>query len=362
MIFGRIKFGLGIFHFAISLVPSTFVWVIELLGFHADRDHGLKELEIAKNCDCARSVDAELALGLFNWYFLDHIDKAQELLDNLIKKYPKAVMFNMFRAFIERKEGNVTASLKYFDAAVENSKHLDQYHLTVCYERAHAYYLLNDFENAMPAMENFIFKSTSKNFKAYGSYKLGVCYWFLNQHDKIKPIYEKIPEHVKPNFSFDRYGLKKSAKFLAIGKISKFEEVLILIINMHEARNWNACLTECEKLKTFFSNYDGPEDLPAITSQYHYYVGCCYHGLKQNLDSRKNFKKVLELEKSLQTEDKFVIPHALVELSEMFIEEKKFEKAKPLIELAKNFPQPYDFDRILQLRITKCMEKIKKGN
>jgi len=68
------------------------------------------------------------------------------------------------------------------------------------------------------------------------------------------------------------------------------------------------------------------------------------------------------LEKSLQTEDKFVIPHALVELSEMFIEEKKFEKAKPLIELAKNFPQPYDFDRILQLRITKCMEKIKKGN
>jgi len=30
--------------------------------------------------------------------------------------------------------------------------------------------------------------STSENFKAYGSYKLGICYWVTGQKDKIAPV------------------------------------------------------------------------------------------------------------------------------------------------------------------------------
>ncbi len=64
---GRIKFGVGIFHFGtysassdmflvISLIPPTFAWIAEVIGFHADREKALVEMEYARTSGCVRGT------------------------------------------------------------------------------------------------------------------------------------------------------------------------------------------------------------------------------------------------------------------------------------------------------------------
>jgi len=41
---GAVSFGYGMFQLALSLIPDKVLKLIEFLGFHADRDAGLKAL------------------------------------------------------------------------------------------------------------------------------------------------------------------------------------------------------------------------------------------------------------------------------------------------------------------------------
>lgn len=62
------------------------------------------------------------------------------------------------------------------------------------------------------------------------------------------------------------------------------------------------------------------------------------------------------MESSLQ-EDKWCIPHSLLELGEIYQEEKDFEKAVEFFTKCKHYPAGYDFDRLIQLQVQRGMQK-----
>ena len=47
-------FGLGCFHFFVSLVPASFQWLLSIIGFEADRARGLEELRLAEQANGSR--------------------------------------------------------------------------------------------------------------------------------------------------------------------------------------------------------------------------------------------------------------------------------------------------------------------
>jgi len=47
-------FGLGCFHFFVSLVPASFQWLLSIIGFVADRARGLEELRLAEQANGSR--------------------------------------------------------------------------------------------------------------------------------------------------------------------------------------------------------------------------------------------------------------------------------------------------------------------
>jgi len=52
-IVGLALFGIGIFHFIVSLIPPQFLWLAKLLGFEGQRDKAIQELE---NCSTTKSM------------------------------------------------------------------------------------------------------------------------------------------------------------------------------------------------------------------------------------------------------------------------------------------------------------------
>jgi hypothetical protein len=45
----RIDFGMGIYHFALSVVPRHFQWLVEGVGFKGDRALAMREIEFVMN-------------------------------------------------------------------------------------------------------------------------------------------------------------------------------------------------------------------------------------------------------------------------------------------------------------------------
>lgn len=48
-----VDFGVGIYHFACSIVPRQFQFIVEGIGFKADRDLGMEEMQRSMRCESA---------------------------------------------------------------------------------------------------------------------------------------------------------------------------------------------------------------------------------------------------------------------------------------------------------------------
>jgi hypothetical protein len=58
--------------------------------------------------------------------------------------------------------------------------------------------------------------------------------------------------------------------------------------------------------------------------------------------------------------EKFIVPHAMCEMGEMLLEKPDHPKleAKEYFLQAKGYPQPYDFDKPLGIRISKGLQRV----
>jgi hypothetical protein len=59
-----------------------------MLGFHADRDLALRELEAARKSNCIRSTEASVLIALFSGFFLEKKTEADEILVEMMQKFP----------------------------------------------------------------------------------------------------------------------------------------------------------------------------------------------------------------------------------------------------------------------------------
>lgn len=81
-------FTLGAVYFFVSLVPPSFAWLVELVGFHGDRDGGLRLLKAAASVEGPCAPMAQLLLVWINTFFYDDCDAAQSLLESAEQSFP----------------------------------------------------------------------------------------------------------------------------------------------------------------------------------------------------------------------------------------------------------------------------------
>jgi len=84
----------GIYQYAVGSVPWKVRWLSILLGYHGDKDTGIRELQLAANQGVLASADAHLMLVLL--HTLDNqFDAAFMHLETLHKKYPRNYLLEM---------------------------------------------------------------------------------------------------------------------------------------------------------------------------------------------------------------------------------------------------------------------------
>jgi tetratricopeptide (TPR) repeat protein len=104
--------GLGLYNFALSQIPLSLEWAANLVGISADKEAGLMYVKKSAQKGKLSKIDAQFYLSqIYSRVIVDH-PAAKELLNNLVRRYPKNLLFNFSLAWVDFELNDLNASTK----------------------------------------------------------------------------------------------------------------------------------------------------------------------------------------------------------------------------------------------------------
>ena len=131
----------------------------------------------------------------------------------------------MTLAGMYRVSGKLEESSEQYKIAHTFAEQVPAYQLIAHYELGHNFFLQCQWSETIPYIETYLEKTKSENFKAFGGYKLGLCYWMTegdSATEKITKLYNQvINEWTRPRMSYDVYAARECKRFLEKSSFSK---------------------------------------------------------------------------------------------------------------------------------------------
>lgn len=349
---GYVENALGFFHFIISVIPREFLWLIEGLGFEANRDLGLQELLSASKLKSIKTTWAKFHLIWINSFFFEDFPAGEAILNDLLLQFPTSVPLQYLGGYVYRKQGKVKEAEGIFKAAHKNGSYVKQIQRFCEYEQGYCAYLNLDFTQAANILQHFLDESPGESFRVYASYQLAMSYELLDKHDLAADMMKKLLPWVRRAYDYDEFSERYAKKYLSMkGKLSAFDRGFHVAMLHYEAFRSDQVLASVAKLE---SNTDDQK----LKTQW--LQAATYQRLSNFKLAKDLYQEVLDKEKIAVKDPNtlFVVPHSLTGLAEILFIEKQFDAAEKTFKKAKTFTG-YDFSQLLGWRIQRGLEKIR---
>lgn len=184
--------GLGLYNFALSQIPSTLEWAANLVGITADKELGLTYVNKTVQKGKLSKIDAQYYLSqLYSRVVVDH-PAAKELLNNLVRRYPKNLLFNFSLAWVEYELNDLSNAEKHLRFVINANDELYPFVVSNSnYVLANVFFARNQFDSAKVYYQNYLKLSVNDDYKGITNLQIGLCNEITgNRKDAIK-FYEK---------------------------------------------------------------------------------------------------------------------------------------------------------------------------
>ncbi|KAL6070835.1 hypothetical protein QOT17_006591 [Balamuthia mandrillaris] len=367
-----VQFGVAAFHFTISLLPPSLKWVVEAIGFEANRTQGIKGLH---SCHDSDSIISPLATFFLLWiqiFLGENLKQARVIYEEAIHRFPKGVLFQYLGAQMLTKEGQVEQAIALYEEAYANSQQLRQMQLIFEFEIGECYAILSEWEKACQHYDAFLKENKTTAYRCWCAFHKGVAHCMLGENKEARASFLLASGYVRKHYSFDIFAGRKAKDYLhksASNKtpflMSDLEKALTTARLQKQGRLWGACLQTLEDCKALMQQHEHDWD---SLGQYLYLKGRSLKGLGHLDEAEKAFLEVIAVKKKISKEENYVVPHAYNDLGELYLEraaerqkdkeeEKEWlAKAKEVLKKAKDFPSSYSFDKPLSRKIKKNLD------
>eukprot|EP01125_Pyxidicula_operculata_P018614 TRINITY_DN6623_c0_g1_i1.p1 TRINITY_DN6623_c0_g1~~TRINITY_DN6623_c0_g1_i1.p1 ORF type:complete len:1121 (+),score=202.26 TRINITY_DN6623_c0_g1_i1:125-3487(+) len=347
-------FGMGAFYFFISLIPTNFLWVLEMIGFSADREFGLRLLQECAEHAGHRSPAALLLLLWLQSFFMEDLEASEKVLSDSILMIPEGSMFYYLAGYMRRKQGDMDEAISMFSSCYKYSSQSPDL-LRMCkYELGWCYYLKLDWNTAIAYFEEFLKEQKAPSFKAYCAYQLGVCYHMIGDWSSALDSFKNVDGWARKHFTFDQYARRKSNEYISKNEISASEAYLLKFEILASAKQPDQAIAQMENAQEILTL--DTEDWAVFL----YWRGRALRSLHRFEESKKCFKLVIDLKQKI-TREIWILPHAYTEWGEITHEEGDNEGALKLFNHAKSDYSGYDLDKPLLRRIAKSLDLLKSN-
>jgi len=369
-ILGMIDFGVGLYHFVISLIPPSLQIITTIAGFEADREKAIEELNRCISSGCVWAPIAMMFLVVMKHFFLDEKEDAVKLLDKIKESYPKAATTCYFSGFMGKMNGELVNAIGYFREVEKMVPNNEKMILSMNYQIGYTFFLLNDWENVIVHFEKFlqgpVKEDIDKALRPYASYILGFSYWITSPNDpenkkitieKIVKLYISAKEWVRPDESFDKYAKRKMSEFIQKKCFDEFDELFVPAEASREGKQFQKCLEILEKMSLLLEKPENSTKREYF-GIYNYLKGSCLKGVKNYEEGAQTLRKAIA-ENGKITKETWIVPLSWLVLAEMTMEQKQWTEASSYFDKLKDF-KDYDWDKIAAVRIYGSKQTLEK--
>ncbi|HCY77770.1 MAG TPA: hypothetical protein DHV28_17810 [Ignavibacteriales bacterium] len=187
--------GLGLYNFALSQIPSTLEWAANLVGITADKELGLDYVKLTVQKGKLSKIDAQYYLSqLYSRVIVDH-PAAKELLNNLVKRYPKNLLFNFSLAWVEYEMNDLTNAEKHLRTVIKSEDELYPFVVSNSnYLLGNVFFARSQFDSAKIYYNNYIKSAINDDYKGYANFQIGLCLEISGNRKEAVKYYEKSSE------------------------------------------------------------------------------------------------------------------------------------------------------------------------
>jgi len=354
--FYDVLFGVGVFSFVVSLIPPTFTFFVEAIGFKGDREKGFKLLkECSEQNTCTGFISLMLLQLLYQFYFEDST-RAVTISQTIFERFPGAIVPLFASGYTHRFLGDIEKAETNFEKLYNESTQCKQLHLSCLYELGSTYVKKSEWAKAIENIFGYLKENPPEGYRCYAAYEIGVCYCYLKDYDKAKYNFKKSLEWVRKEYAFDVYAARKSKQFLDSRLkvlMSPFEQIYFEAREKYKVSLFEESLQILLKAKSIKDTLS-PDDKSV------YFL--LYGELIRKKDMEKSLKKFERATKEKVKNEIWAVPHAYVELAKIAMQTNRTEDAKRFLRIAREDYKNYDFMAQLLRTITRLYDKISGVN
>jgi len=359
-------FGIGFGRLVASLIPEKFRWFAELLGFHGDREVGMKTLQSVYEAEGLSSVEAGILVAAITFFLEEDTEEALRISLSLLNKWPDSVLLLNFRATLEKHRGHVREAAELLERSVQIASPYPQLAINLGYALSDVYWMTLRFEEAIPLQRTFFNKSNRPNFKAFCGWKLGLALYVTDEarHPEtirqISDIYRRVvTEHVDERESYDRFARRKCQAFLDNPTLSDLDVILLPINWLVELKQFDLALSRLGRAQHLMEKGTPSADQRAL---YDYLFGAAEVG-KENWETG-----CLHLRRAARApveDETWIPPYANLHLLLAALKQQDLASARAHLLAAQTTPSLFDFDgkqRVLTKNAEQKLIKLEKGH
>lgn len=183
--------GIGLYNFALSQIPSSLEWAANLVGINADKEAGLNFVKKAVQKGKLSKVDAEFYLSqIYSRVIVDH-PAAKELLNKLVRRYPKNLLFVFSLAWVNYELNDLKAAQKQLKDVITTKDTLYPFVVSNSYYlMGNIFYAKNLCDSAVTYYKSFLKKAVNNDYKGIANLKIGLCYEMSGNRKEALKYYE----------------------------------------------------------------------------------------------------------------------------------------------------------------------------
>lgn len=236
----------GLFNFAISQAPQTWSWALNLAGMTGDKQIGLDYLETAASYGRFTKIDAQFYLSQIYSEFLLKFQPAKRILNNLVSRFPKNLLFRYALANLQVKTFDLYgAKNNYKTVYTSKDTAMIQLKYFAGMMLGDVLYSKGDYEDARDYYINFIENASDDHFKGITALKTGLSFLFEGDSLSALLYFDKVSLG-NEDLDDDIYARVRSERYL--NELPPENELkLILIKNMIDAGKFKSAVDSLEK-------------------------------------------------------------------------------------------------------------------
>lgn len=365
---GSVSFGFGLFNLCVSLIPQKLLKVVNLIGFHGDRDIGLSSLKSASESEDMKSPLAMLALLWYHtvvrpFFAVDGersdlgIPEVEQIMEKNEAIYPKSSFVLFFKGRIQRCKRNMEGALESFQFAYDSASDQRELQLLCGHEVGWCSLMQLDWQRAFTHFD--MLRNESKWSVCYYTYLAALACGISGDILQSTKLFAEVPKTMKRKDNQLEQFIVRKAKTLQKVPVT-YEYLLLYILELLYL--WRALpnctddclkkmLEECEKMT-----------IKELAGLKNLVLGGIYKAMGVNDKAMQYFQIAMRIS-DRDFEDGHIAPYACFEISSLMMEVTHTKvKGYELLKQCKDSFEGYDFENRLHMRIHATEHRIKENN